>query len=78
MRLVRSNSGNSFSYAPANPPDIRTLTAPIDIFVSLADSRLGTTLAMSRLQQGFTAGEIALRAHVAECPTALNATEQIG
>jgi hypothetical protein len=30
--LDRSNSGNSCSYAPVNPPDIRTFTAPIDMF----------------------------------------------
>jgi hypothetical protein len=27
MPLVRSNSGNSCSYAPANPPDIKTFNA---------------------------------------------------
>jgi hypothetical protein len=25
--LVRSNSGNSFSYAPPNPPDIKTFNS---------------------------------------------------
>ncbi|MFZ1152096.1 MAG: hypothetical protein WAR76_20570, partial [Xanthobacteraceae bacterium] len=40
MPLVRSNSGNSCSYAPVNPPDIRTFTARVDIFLTLA-TRLG-------------------------------------
>ena len=40
MPLVRSNSGSSCSYAPVNPPDIRTFTARIDIFLTLA-TRLG-------------------------------------
>jgi hypothetical protein len=29
IRRVCSNSGKSCSYAPANPPDIKTVTAPI-------------------------------------------------
>jgi hypothetical protein len=36
MPLVCSNCGNSRSYAPENPPDIRTVTAPINIIPSLA------------------------------------------
>src|SRR6516164_899587 len=36
MPLVRSNSGNSCSYALLNPPDIRTFTAPLHILVNLA------------------------------------------
>src|SRR6516165_4296073 len=35
MPLVRSNSGTSCSYAPLNPPDIRTFTAPLHIPVGL-------------------------------------------
>src|SRR5262249_18985074 len=41
MRLVRSNSGNSFSYAPLNPPDIKTL--------SCADAATGQNSAVVRM-----------------------------
>src|SRR5262245_31332197 len=41
MRLVRSNSGNSFSYAPLNPPDIKTL--------SCADAATGQNITVVRM-----------------------------
>src|SRR5262245_27225663 len=41
MRPVRSNSGNSFSYAPLNPPDIKTL--------SCADAATGQNSAVVRM-----------------------------
>jgi len=53
IRLVRSNSGSSRSYAPPNPPEIKTVTAfilPFPLFER--------PLAKSRLQLGFAAGEI--------------------
>jgi hypothetical protein len=44
MPLVCSNSGNSCSYTPVNPPDIRTFTAPLDIVVNLLfDGAVSTT-----------------------------------
>jgi hypothetical protein len=36
MPLVCWNCGSSRSYAPENPPDIKTVTAPIAIIPSLA------------------------------------------
>jgi hypothetical protein len=41
MPLVRSNSGDSFSYAPLNPPDIRTF--------SCADAATGQNSSVAKM-----------------------------
>jgi hypothetical protein len=44
MPLVRSNSGNSRSYAPVNPPDIRTFNCADAVIGQISSAAKMTTI----------------------------------